>query len=388
MEEPSLNNWGSGKVKEKMATKRKRRESWGRIRKLPSGRYQASFKLDGITQNAPTTFQGVADAKAWLNVQRLEIERGTWKPKDEGTQLFELFALKWLESKRGVRKTTFERYEQNLRLHILPKWGKLRINTIKHIDVQTWLTSLKPSLARSVASPMKQIFADAVRNDILVKSPCMHLKLPKCPPYEPRIINVEQYKALKSLCKGYELFIDFLFIMGVRFGEACALRPRHLNGQGVTISASVTRAKGGFEFTPNKTNTVRPLTMPLSLAKGIHLYIDEKELRNDDLIFTSLEGKTIERSNFITRVFNPAVDELVSQGVLPERITPKDLRASCLTLIAGQFGIIEAARQGGHSKANTTTKYYARPIAGRDKAVANWFEDQVASEINEIKIAN
>lgn len=388
MEEPSPQIGGSGKVKEKMTTKRKRRESWGRLRKLPSGKYQASFLLDGITHNAPTTFQGVADAKAWLNVQRLEIERGTWKPKDEGNQLFEVFAQKWLESKRGVRKTTFERYEQNLRLHLLPKWGKWRINAIKHIDVQTWLTSIKPSLARSVASPLKQIFADAVRNDILVKSPCLHLKLPKCAPYEPKIIDVEQFKALRSFCKGYESFIDFLFIMGVRFGEACALRPRHINGQGVTISESVTRAKGGFEFTPNKTNTVRPLTMPLSLAKAIHCHIEEKELENDDLIFTSPEGKIIEKSNFITRVFNPAVDELVSQGVLPYRITPKDLRASCLTLIAGQFGIIEAARQGGHSKANTTTKYYARPIAGRDKAVANWFDDLVGDEINEMRIAN
>lgn len=388
MGEPSPRLGGSEKAKEKMTNKRKRRESWGRLRKLPSGRYQASFVLDGIPHNAPTTFQSVADAKAWLNFQHLEIERGTWKPKDEGNQLFENFSSKWLESKRGVRKTTFERYEQNLRLHILPKWGKWRLNSIKHIDVQTWLTSLKPSLARSVASPMKQIFADAVRNDILVKSPCLHLKLPKCAPYEPNIIDVEQFKALRSLCKGYELFIDFLFFMGVRLGEACALRPRHINGQGVTISESVTRAKGGFEFTPNKTNTVRPLTMPLSLSKAIHNHITQNQLENDDLIFTSPEGKTIEKSNFITRVFNPAVDELVSQGVLSERITPKDLRASCLTLIAGQFGIIEAARQGGHSKANTTTKYYARPIAGRDKAVANWFDDLIGDEIKEMKIAN
>lgn len=371
-----------------MTKKRKRRESWGRIRKLPSGRYQASFVLDGITHNAPMTFQTKADATAWKDTQRVEIERGSWKPKDEGNQLFGDFANKWLESKKVVRKTTFEGYEQLLRCYILPKWGSWRLNAIKAIDVQTWLTSMKPSLARRISSPMKQIFAEAVRNDILVKSPCAHLKLPKCPPYEPNIINVEQFLAIRSLCKDYELFLDFLFTMGVRFGEACALRPRHINGQGVTISESVTRSRGGFDFTPNKTNTVRPLTMPLSLARAIHQHIEQNQLENDDLVFTTREGKMIEKSNFLYRVFTPAVETLVSQGVLSNRITPKDLRASCLTLIAAEFGIIEAARQGGHSKANTTTKYYARPIAGRDKAVANWFDDLLGKQIDDLRIAN
>ncbi|HCM51211.1 MAG TPA: site-specific integrase, partial [Microbacterium sp.] len=46
------------------AKNRKRRESFGAIRKLPSGRYQASYVgPDGERYTAPSTFTAIEDAR-------------------------------------------------------------------------------------------------------------------------------------------------------------------------------------------------------------------------------------------------------------------------------------------------------------------------------------
>ena len=54
------------------------RASWGSVRKLPSGRYQARYRVDGKMAGAPTTFRTKRDAEAYLSTVRADMERGTW----------------------------------------------------------------------------------------------------------------------------------------------------------------------------------------------------------------------------------------------------------------------------------------------------------------------
>src|SRR5688572_5597381 len=58
---------------------RKQREPFGRIRKLPSGRYQAGYVgPDLALHNGLSTFETLMDARAWLAAERRSIEAGTW----------------------------------------------------------------------------------------------------------------------------------------------------------------------------------------------------------------------------------------------------------------------------------------------------------------------
>ena len=56
---------------------------WGKVRKLPSGRFQASY-LDaaGNRRTAPATFGTRLDADAWLSRQRAALDAGTWRNPD------------------------------------------------------------------------------------------------------------------------------------------------------------------------------------------------------------------------------------------------------------------------------------------------------------------
>ncbi|MDQ1009493.1 hypothetical protein QFZ82_003978 [Streptomyces sp. V4I23] len=72
-----------------MAKKQKNKRRFGRIRKLPSGRYQARYLgPDGVDRPAPHTFATARDADDWLAEQQTEIRRGDWVDPDAGAVNF------------------------------------------------------------------------------------------------------------------------------------------------------------------------------------------------------------------------------------------------------------------------------------------------------------
>jgi hypothetical protein len=56
----------------------KRTSTFGNARKLPSGRWQASYWHEGKRYAGPHTFRAKADADAWLATVRTEVGRGQW----------------------------------------------------------------------------------------------------------------------------------------------------------------------------------------------------------------------------------------------------------------------------------------------------------------------
>jgi hypothetical protein len=64
-----------------MAGKRR----FGRVRELPSGRWQARYKgLDGIDRPAPHTFVSKSAAERWLTLTEAEIIKSDWIDPDVG----------------------------------------------------------------------------------------------------------------------------------------------------------------------------------------------------------------------------------------------------------------------------------------------------------------
>jgi hypothetical protein len=61
-----------------------RRNCWGSVRRLASGRFQARYRVAGAEHLAPTTFGTKRDADAFLATARADLERGTWIDPDAG----------------------------------------------------------------------------------------------------------------------------------------------------------------------------------------------------------------------------------------------------------------------------------------------------------------
>jgi integrase len=86
---------------------------------------------------------------------------------------------------------------------------------------------------------------------------------------------------------------------------------------------------------------------------------------DDALPFTTPGGKSLRYNQWRKAYFDPAVP---AAGLTD--VTPHDLRASHGTWVADRYGVMTAAHRLGHSNASVTTRYYARPVAGRDDQVA------------------
>lgn len=76
-----------------------KRRPFGRVRKLPSGRYQARYLgPDGQLRPAPETFRTKKDADDWLADTQTEMRRGDWRDPDAGKVAFGPYAVAWIKS--------------------------------------------------------------------------------------------------------------------------------------------------------------------------------------------------------------------------------------------------------------------------------------------------
>jgi len=88
--------------------RRRRSSSFGNVRKLPSGRWQASYWHDGERHTAPTTFPTKGDGTAWLASVRTDITRGAWIDPAAGLITFHTYATRWLDQRHDLAKRTQE----------------------------------------------------------------------------------------------------------------------------------------------------------------------------------------------------------------------------------------------------------------------------------------
>ena len=92
------------------------RRRFGRIRRLPSGRWQARYKgPDGADRPAPGTFVRKRDAQSWLVRKEAEILSGDWLDSDAGRVPFREYATAWVKERRhrSWRQSTQNRRERH-----------------------------------------------------------------------------------------------------------------------------------------------------------------------------------------------------------------------------------------------------------------------------------
>ena len=135
-----------------MATRTRTRAAWGKVRKLPSGRYQASYVApDGERHTAPDDVHAKVDADAWLATQRALIVNGKWTPatpsathtaQAERSQTLGDYAERWLSTRtnsRGdsLRPRTQDEYRRLLAGPLAPL-APLPLGSLTPSAVRTW----------------------------------------------------------------------------------------------------------------------------------------------------------------------------------------------------------------------------------------------------------
>lgn len=133
------------------------RRGFGRIRRLPSGNYQAAYTVGGRVYAAPDTFGARYLAEGWLGQEARAIKLGTWSPPDQRDEAKEVqgkmsdvtfgeFATQWLEDrraldpddKRALRPSSSKEYGLLLKNHLLPTLGSVPLDELTPVVVEAW----------------------------------------------------------------------------------------------------------------------------------------------------------------------------------------------------------------------------------------------------------
>jgi integrase len=373
-----------------------RRRTFGTIRKLPSGRYQARYTSpDGIRRGAPRSFVTRADASHWLADVESELARGPWTDPDAGRISLETYAREWLKARPKLRPRTLDLYEGLLERNILPTLGLHKLGTLTPATVREWHAELvRGKDARSLVPAkcyrlLRTILNTACTDGLIARNPCTikGAGVERSP--ERPVATLAQVWALAdAVPRRFRALVLTAAFGGLRFGELAALTRRSIDldaGTITVVQALVERDDSSLSIGPPKGEAGRrTFTMPAVLVPELSSHIESSvNLDECSLLFVGEKGARLRRANW------SIVWQNATRKVGVEGLRLHDLRHTCNTLTAGTGASTrELMYRMGHASARAALRYQ-HATRERDEVIAAALSEligtsaKVSSEIDE-----
>ena len=288
------------------------RSRWGSVRKLPSGRFQARYRVERTWHVAPTTFRTKREADAFLAQTRADIDRGSWLDPARGDVALDEYATRWLADRPNLRPRTIELYEGLLRLHILPTFGERPVAGITTASVRTWRARML-SAGRPGSSTVSKsyrllhaIMATAVEDGVILRNPCVIRGASAERPIERPVATVaEVYRIADVIEPRLRAMVLMATFAGLRLGELRALRRRHLDMYNLRVQVAEQYQElsdGSLVLGPPKTDAGRrTVALPAALAGDLGDHLGQfVPASAEALVFANRNGTPLRRATFYT----------------------------------------------------------------------------------------
>ena len=364
------------------------RRRFGRVRRLPSGRYQARYRgPDGVDRPAPSTFATKTDAERWLARTEVEIHDDHWRDPDLGRTSFGEYAAAWIKERPGLRPNTVQVYQYMLAGHLQRFFGNRAVADIREAHVRRWRGELldsgtSPATVAKAYRLMKAIMNTAVDDGIVQRSPCRVRGAGQDRSPERPVLSVREVVALVEVMpERYRALVLLAAFGSLRWGELAALRRCDVEAeQGtVRVGRSLTElAGGGRLFGPPKSmagkrTVVVPAVIRPALAHHLATFTASQA---DALVFTSSMGAPLRDGNFRRRVWRPALAEA---GLSETHFHDLRHTGNTLTATAGASPR-ELMDRMGHSSPRAALIYLHGSDA-RQRAIADGLNRLVEGEL-------
>lgn len=383
-----------------MPNKRGKRASFGSIRQLPSGRWQARYSApDGLTYTAPVTFPTRSDAQAFLATAQADIVRNVWKSPtshDAPREHVAVYGERWLREHASLKPSTRKTYTSDFTLHIKPHLGDVRIDQLTTQMIRSWRADLVEKVAaanaaktfkgnatkqdgRSTAARayrlLRAMLNTAVEDDLIPFNPC---RIRKGGSYESPERPTLTPREVEELCnvvpKHYRVLTLVAAYSGLRIGEVCELRRSDIDlEQGlIRVRRGVYHANGQTIVSTTKSGAgVRDVPIPAFLQEEL-----SKHLR----LSASIDPRALVFTTSTGRQANLSAPAAIRKGMArigrPD-VTTHDLRHTAGTLLTQNgANLREVMRFLGHSTSDAAMRYqHASPSRLR----------QIAAQIDAVR---
>jgi integrase len=288
----------------------------------------------------------------------------------------------WLSVyKQKIRPRSYERYEQIIRLHLVPTIGKLKLDKLSPQHVQLLYTKkleeeLSTNTVLVIHGMLHKALKSAMRWGILAQNVCDRVDIPRKTPYEIHPLTVEQ--AQRFLAALHEHPNEALFILaittGMRRGEIAGLKWHDIDIEYATlhVQRALTRVPttmgGGYQEAEPKTEKSRRTVALPDIAVDALRQHHERQVeikqkagefwQEHDYVFCTPMGTHIHPGHDILEEFK----KLFKGAGLPD-IRFHDLRHSAATMLLG-MGVHPKIVQErlGHHDIGTTMDIYSHVL--------------------------
>ena len=293
------------------------------------------------------------------------------------------YAERWLRVVvHEIKPRTLMGYRQQLRLHILPAFGRMRVRELHRGTIKAFLTDkraggLGKNSVRLIRAALSAMLSSAVDDAIITANPALRLGL-KLRGQPDRLTSLERQQTIRPMAAA-ELagFLEAaeratprfaaLFLLlghtGVRPGEAFALRWTDIDFDGRRLQ--VERAWSARQIESTKTGARRIVDLTDRLVRRLRRLQLERKLEArrrgwpevPAWIFCTEAGTPLDESR-VRKAFAKALE---AAGVPPHRVY--DLRHTFASvLLARGVPLTYVSAQLGHALPTTTLQFYARWI--------------------------
>src|SRR5216683_2188207 len=294
-------------------------------------------------------------------------------------QTLKQFLTQWLQDhKSSIRVRSYERYEELVRLHIIPVLGRHQLQKLTAQQVQAFYTKklnegLSPTTVNGLHAVLHKALDDAVRLGILARNVCDAVSPPRRAHFEIQPLSMEQSQQLLAAAKGHNL--EALFVLALKWQDI------DFSHNTLHVQRIFTRRPGNryIEAEPKTEKSRRSIAlapMVVELLKQHRVRQLEAKLQAGEtwqergLVFCTAVGTPLNPSKVVDRF-----KTLLKRAGLPE-IRFHDLRHSAATILLS-MGVHPKVVQEllGHNQISMTMDIYSHVLPTMQKDAVSKLND-------------
>jgi integrase len=215
---------------------------------------------------------------------------------------------------------TVEAHISYIKLHILPRWGMLKLTEVKTVAVEGWLDSLSfaPGTKTKIRNIMSAIYSHGIRHEWITFSPISKVRCSAMRLREPDVLTPDEFQALLlELSLREQVMVMLAGSTGLRRSEMFALRWSDVDFHSMQVA--VTRSCVRNHFGKVKTDASgKPVPLHVSVCDLLREWRKKTLYNGDgDFLFPSerLNGtKSLTPQMVLEKIIRPALERAGVQG--------------------------------------------------------------------------
>jgi integrase len=337
-------------------------------------RYRVRYRKPDHSQTDKRGFTTKREAELFAASIEVAKATGAFVDATAGRSTVGALGTAWLAHKAHMKPSARNSLQISWRVYVEPQWGSRSVSTIRHSEVQAWVTAMTSGTARTAhhnpgargASTVIRAYGIlaavldvAVKDRRLSSNPARGVDLPRKIRKPHPYLSHEQVELLAQASKSNGTLVRVLAYTGLRWGEATALRVRDVDAlrRRLQVRENAVLIGGKIFVGSPKSHEARSVPFPKFLIQPLAQLCEGK--RREQLVFGNGDQYTLTPS---TRDgwYRSAIARAQRADESFPQLTLHDLRHTAASLAVSAGANVKALQRIlGHASAAMTLDTYA-----------------------------